>query len=303
MVEVAHGVTPKFQPRPNQHLALAFPDSSYLVKPVPPAAAKFISPPALAVEFRSVGKSYGNGPLILDSFSLAAAPGDFVALIGPSGCGKSTLLKLIAGLSPVTSGELLLGGRVATPERVTAGEELAYVFQEPTLLPWLTVAANVALPLDLRATPPARRTELVRAALALVGLEPRALYYPRQLSGGQKMRVSIARALVLSPQILLLDEPFGALDEMTRDRLNEELLAIRERQNWTAFFVTHSVAEAVFLSNRIVVMSASPDRRHREISVDLPYPRTPATRRDPAYHRLTDEVSHILRSVADTVAA
>lgn len=267
------------------------------------AAAKLISPPTPAVEFRSVRKSYGNGPLILDSFSLTAAPGDFISLIGPSGCGKSTLLKLIAGLSPVTSGELLLGGRVATPERVTAGEELAYVFQEPTLLPWLTVAANVALPLDLRATPPARRTELVRAALALVGLEPRAHYYPRQLSGGQKMRVSIARALVLSPHILLLDEPFGALDEMTRDRLNEELLAIRERQNWTAFFVTHSVAEAVFLSNRIVIMSASSDRRHREIPVDLPYPRTPATRRDPAYHRLTDEVSQILRSVADNVAA
>jgi hypothetical protein len=151
--------------------------------------------------------------------------------------------------------------------------------------------------------------ELVKRHWAEIGVDmkvntiERALYYPRQLSGGQKMRVSIARALVLSPQILLLDEPFGALDEMTRDRLNEELLAIRERQNWTAFFVTHSVAEAVFLSNRIVVMSASPDRRHREISVDLPYPRTPATRRDPAYHRLTDEVSQILRSVADHVAA
>lgn len=285
------------------HLALAFPDSSCLVAAVSFAATNPALSRSPAVEFRSVEKRYGGGPVILENFSLATAPGDFVALIGPSGCGKSTLLKLIAGLSPVTAGELLLGGRVATPERVTAGDDLAYVFQEPTLLPWLTVAANVALPLDLRATPPARRTELVRAALALVGLEPRAHYYPRQLSGGQKMRVSIARALVLSPQILLLDEPFGALDEMTRDRLNEELLAIRERQSWTAFFVTHSVAEAVFLSNRIVVMSANPGRLHREIRVDLPYPRTPATRRDPAYHALVDEASQLLRSVEDTVAA
>ena len=263
------------------------------------SSAKNVPP---AVEFRAVEKRYGSGPVILDAFSLTAAPGDFIALIGPSGCGKSTLLKLIAGLSPVTAGALLLGGRAATPERASTGDELAYVFQEPTLLPWLTVAANVALPLELRATPPDRRAELVRTALTLVGLEPRAAYYPRQLSGGQKMRVSIARALVLSPQILLLDEPFGALDEMTRDRLNEELLAIRERQSWTAFFVTHSVAEAVFLSNRIVVMSANPGRLHREIRVDLPYPRTPATRRDPAYHALVDEASQLLRSVEDTVA-
>ena len=254
------------------------------------------------VEFRSVEKCYGAGPVILEDFSLTAAPGEFIALIGPSGCGKSTLLKLIAGLSPITAGQLLLAGRPATADRSAPADELAYVFQEPTLLPWLTVAANVALPLDLRATPPARRAELVAAALALVGLAPRADYYPRQLSGGQKMRVSIARALVLSPQILLLDEPFGALDEMTRDRLNEELLAIRERQRWTAFFVTHSVAEAVFLANRIVIMSANPGRLHREIRVDLPYPRTPATRRDPAYHRLVDEVSQLLRSVEDIAA-
>lgn len=270
-------------------------------------------PPSLsAVEFRAVGKRYGAGPIILDNFSLAAAPGDFIALVGPSGCGKSTLLKLIAGLSPVTTGELLYAASdpspltphpsplAPNPSPAASGGELAYVFQEPTLLPWLTVAANVALPLDLRGTPPDRRATLVREALALVGLADRADAHPRQLSGGQKMRVSIARALVLSPQILLLDEPFGALDEMTRDRLNEELLAIRERLAWTAFFVTHSVAEAVFLANRIVIMSANPGRLYREIRVDLPYPRTPATRRDPAYHRLVDEVSQLLRSVEDS---
>ena len=260
-----------------------------------------------AVEFRSVEKRYGQGPIILDAFSLSAAHGDFIALIGPSGCGKSTLLKLVAGLSPVSRGELIFSTSSATTRRAnatrssstSARDDLAYVFQEPTLLPWLTVAQNVALPLDLRTVPSAQRTALVRDALALVGLTPRADYYPRQLSGGQKMRVSIARALVLSPQILLLDEPFGALDEMTRDHLNEELLAIRERLRWTAFFVTHSVAEAVFLANRIIIMSANPGRLHREIRVDLPYPRTPATRRDPAYHRLVDEVSQLLRSIED----
>lgn len=264
-----------------------------------------------AVEFRSVEKRYGQGPVILDAFSLTAAPGDFIALIGPSGCGKSTLLKLIAGLSPVTQGELIFSTSsaqtqlAATPNSTATSnrDELAYVFQEPTLLPWLTVAQNVALPLDLRATPANERNELVQAALALVGLTPRTDYYPRQLSGGQKMRVSIARALVRSPQILLLDEPFGALDEMTRDHLNEELLAIRERQRWTAFFVTHSVAEAVFLANRIIIMSANPGRLHREIRVDLPYPRTPATRRDPAYHRLVDEVSQLLRSIEEPATA
>ena len=260
-----------------------------------------------AVEFRSVEKRYGQGPIILDAFSLSAAHGDFIALIGPSGCGKSTLLKLVAGLSPVSRGELIFSTSSATTRlanatgssSASARDDLAYVFQEPTLLPWLTVAQNVALPLDLRAVPSAQRTALVRDALALVDLTPRADYYPRQLSGGQKMRVSIARALVLSPQILLLDEPFGALDEMTRDHLNEELLAIRERLRWTAFFVTHSVAEAVFLANRIIIMSANPGRLHREIRVDLPYPRTPATRRDPAYHRLVDEVSQLLRSIED----
>lgn len=291
--------------------ALAFRRSSYLVISVPSVATR-PAPPQSAVEFRHVGKRYGAGPVIIDDFNFAAAPGDFIALVGPSGCGKSTLLKLVAGLSPVTTGELLFSASdpspiasrpsplAPNPSPAASGGELAYVFQEPTLLPWLTVAANVALPLDLRGTPPDRRATLVREALALVGLADRADAHPRQLSGGQKMRVSIARALVLSPQILLLDEPFGALDEMTRDRLNEELLAIRERLAWTAFFVTHSVAEAVFLANRIVIMSANPGRLHREIRVDLPYPRTPATRRDPAYHRLVDEVSQLLRSVEDS---
>jgi len=249
------------------------------------------APPPI-VEFRDVIKRYGDGPLVLDRIRLAARPGDFISFIGPSGCGKSTLLRLIAGLSPVTGGALTVDG--TTPEAAAA--ELAFVFQEPTLLPWLTVAKNVDLVQRLRGVPAAAREATRRRVLGLVRLEDRAAAYPRQLSGGQKMRVSLARALSLTPKILLLDEPFGALDEMTREHLNEELLAIRQQQAWTAFFVTHSVAEAVFLSNRIFVMSAMPGRIHDEVRVDLPYPRTADTRLAPEFHQLVANVSRLLRS-------
>lgn len=245
------------------------------------------------VEFRSATKRFGDGPVVLERFSLEAHPGDFISLIGPSGCGKSTLLRLISGLSPLTEGELLVGGH--PPE--LAARELAYVFQEATLLPWLTVAKNVEIPLRLRGVEPRERAAARDKALELVRLAGLGDRYPRQLSGGQKMRVSLARALTVAPRLLLLDEPFGSLDEMTRDHLNEELLAIRERQEWTAFFVTHSVAEAVFLSNRIVVMSASPGRIHSEVTVGLPYPRTEETRQSDAYQRRVAEVSRLLRSV------
>ncbi len=244
-------------------------------------------------EFRSVTKRFGDGPLVLDDISFAAHPGDFVSLIGPSGCGKSTLLRLVAGLSPVTSGALVVDGR--TPDDAAA--DLAFVFQEPTLLPWLNVAHNVEVPQKLRGIAAPERAAVRRRVLDLVRLGEKADAYPRQLSGGQKMRVSIARALALAPKILLLDEPFGALDEMTREHLNEELLAIREQEAWTAFFVTHSVAEAVFLSNRILVMSANPGRIHSEIAVPLPYPRTNDTRLSRPYHDLVATVSRVLRSV------
>ena len=254
--------------------------------------------PAPLIELRDVTKRYGDGPVILDRISLAAAEGDFVSLIGPSGCGKSTLLRLIAGLNPVSGGAIAVGGR--TPEQAAA--ELAFVFQEPTLLPWLTVGRNIDLPQKMRGVPPDARAANGRRVLELVRLGDRADAYPRQLSGGQKMRVSIARALALAPKILLLDEPFGALDEMTREHLNEELLAIRQDQAWGAFFVTHSVAEAVFLSNRIVVLAARPGRIHAEIPVPLAYPRTAQTRLSRAYLDLVADVSRILRSV-ETAAA
>ena len=199
--------------------------------------------PSPIVEFRAVEKRYGDGPLVIDHVSFSAEAGDFISLIGPSGCGKTTVLRLLAGLSAVTDGELVIDGQ--SPE--AAAQELAYVFQEPTLMPWLTVDQNVQLLLRLRGVPAVERAAVGGRALHLVSLSGKDRCYPCQLSGGQKMRVSLARALSLSPKLLLLDEPFGALDEMSRELLNEELLAVRAQQTWTAFFVTHSVAEAVFL--------------------------------------------------------
>jgi NitT/TauT family transport system ATP-binding protein len=221
---------------------------------------------APVVEFRDVSKRFGDGPLVLDRLGLAAHPGEFISIVGPSGCGKSTLLRLIAGLSPLSNGSLTVAG--GSPEG--AATALSFVFQEPTLLPWLTAARNVELAPRLRGLGYAERAAASARVLGLVGLGGRGDAYPRQLSGGQKMRVSLARALALAPKILLLDEPFGALDEMTREHLNEELLEIRRRQDWTAFFVTHSVAEAVFLSDRILVFSTNPGRLHRDIRVELP---------------------------------
>ncbi len=255
-------------------------------------------PPASAiVEFRGVAKKFGDGPPVLADITLTARPGELISFVGPSGCGKSTLLRLIAGLTGVSDGVLTVDGR--TPEQAAA--ELAFVFQEPTLLPWLNVARNVEVPQTLRGVPAAERAVSRARALALVGLAGREAAWPRQLSGGQKMRVSLARALTLAPKILLLDEPFGALDELTRGRLQEELLAIRAQQGWTAFFVTHSVAEAVLLSDRVFVMAASPGRLRAEIAVPLAYPRTAETRLARDYQDLVVEVSRRLR-VAETAA-
>jgi NitT/TauT family transport system ATP-binding protein len=256
-----------------------------------------MAPPPF-VELSDVTKRFGAGPLVLDRVSLAASAGDFVSLIGPSGCGKSTLLRLVADLGPPSSGTIAIAGR--PPADAAAG--LAFVFQDATLLPWLDVAGNVEAPLRLRRVPAAERTAIRRRVLDLVRLGNRAGAYPRQLSGGQKMRVSLARALALAPRLLLLDEPFGALDEITREHLNEELLAIREQQAWTAFFVTHSVAEAVFLSHRIVIMAAHPGRVFAELAVDLPFPRTAETRLTRAYHDLVADVSRQLRAAEQSAA-
>jgi NitT/TauT family transport system ATP-binding protein len=256
-----------------------------------------VQPPI--VQLRAATKRFGGGPVVLEQITLEVSPAEFVSLIGPSGCGKSTLLRLVSALSPVTSGELRVDG--TTPAR--AREHLAFVFQEPTLLPWLTAAENVALPLRLRGVSAAARHARAAELLALVRLREAAALYPRQLSGGMKMRVSIARALSREPRILLLDEPFGALDEITRNHLNEELLGWREKTPFTALFVTHSVAEAVFLSSRILVLAANPGRIAAEVPVAFGYPRAPALREQPEYFAKVAEVSRLLHAVEGDRAA
>lgn len=243
------------------------------------------------VAFRAVSKRFSAGPAVLEGLDLQVAPGEFVALIGPSGCGKSTLLRLVSGLTPLSAGGILVDGR--PPARGQAGT--AFIFQEPTLLPWLNVLHNIEVPLRLRGTAAVERRRRSAEMLELVQLADARRKYPRQLSGGMKMRVSVARALVQAPRLLLMDEPFGALDEMTRHHLNEELLELRHTQNWTALFVTHSVAEAVFLSTRIVVMAANPGRIVADIAVPFAYPRGPDLREQPAFHELVDRVSAGLR--------
>jgi len=250
------------------------------------------------VKFSALRKRYGDGPLVLDDINFALQPGDFASFIGPSGCGKSTVLKLVSGLSPGTEGTVTVAG--TTPRR--ARDRQAFIFQDATLLPWLTTQLNVELPLRLRGGSADERRAKARQMLSLVGLDDVSSYYPRQLSGGMKMRVSIARALTLAPQLLLLDEPFGALDEMTRNRLNEELLALRAQSPFTAMFVTHSVSEAVFLSNRILVMAANPGRLHAEVSVDFAYPRRADLRERPEFQAKVNEVSRLLHQVETTAA-
>ena len=246
------------------------------------------------VSIRGLHKRYARGAAILEDLSLEVAPGDFVSLIGPSGCGKSTLLKLVAGLVSPTSGSIEVEGM--TP--ANARELMSFIFQEATLLPWRPVLRNVELGLELeRSLDRVRRRAKAEELLRLVGLSDVAWHYPRQLSGGMRMRVSIARALATRPRLLLMDEPFGALDEMTRDRLNEELLRLRAEQGWTALFVTHSVAEAVFLSTRVVVLRAKPGRVHREIPVPFGFPRKASLRSDPAFLSLVGEVSGALREL------
>jgi len=244
------------------------------------------------VLFADVSKRFSaSSPPVLQGINLSVERGEFVSIIGPSGCGKSTLLKLVAGLSPCTHGEIAVNGM----KPKNARELVSFVFQDATLLPWRTVERNVALALELEGRTRDETSTTVHKLLDLVGLAQVGKRYPRELSGGMKMRVSIARALATRPRLLLMDEPFAALDEMTRDRMNEELLRLREEQNWTVLFVTHSVAEAVFLSSRVIVLAPHPGRVAHEVAVDLPYPRTDETRASQAFDALVNHTSRLLR--------
>jgi NitT/TauT family transport system ATP-binding protein len=241
---------------------------------------------------RNLDRVFAGGLAALEALNFEIARGAFVAIVGPSGCGKSTLLRIVAGLLEPTGGELVVkrnvdaAGREAVP---------AFVFQDPTLLPWRRVDGNTSLPLELQRLPRAEIRQRVADALQLVGLEHYAHLFPRQLSGGMRMRASIARALVTSPELLLMDEPFAALDEISRQHLNEEILSLWRRNRWTCLFVTHSVHEAVFLSQRVLVMSPRPGRIVADIDVPFDYPRHHELRTAQEFSLIAAEISASLR--------
>ena len=242
------------------------------------------------VTLSGVGKRYANGTLAVQGVELAIGQGDFVSLLGPSGCGKSTVLRMVAGLMAPTTGSIqMAAGGDATGD-------IGFVFQEPTLMPWSNALKNVMLPLRLAGVNRAEAADRAAAALASVGLAGFEKSYPRALSGGMKMRVSIARALVTKPRLLLMDEPFAALDEITRHRLNNDLLTLWQAERFTAIFVTHSVFESVYLSRRIVVMAARPGRVVEDIEVNAPYPRDEVFRTSADYAAHCREVSQALHT-------
>lgn len=244
-----------------------------------------------------VSKRFGKDVLAVDNMSLTINEGDFVTLLGPSGCGKSTALKMIAGLLPVTAGTIEIA-----PAKQQSEQDLAFVFQEPTLMPWATVFDNVFLPLRLAGVDKKQGEGRVRTALAEVGLSKFSAAYPRALSGGMKMRVSIARAMVTRPRILLMDEPFAALDEMTRSKLNDDVVRLTVEHGLTVIFVTHSVFESVYLSNRIVIMAARPGRVAHEIVQQTPWPRDDEYRVSAEFQREAQRASQALKETLDVNA-
>jgi NitT/TauT family transport system ATP-binding protein len=240
---------------------------------------------APALQFSGVSKTFKDGTTALTGTHLSVSPGEFVSVVGPSGCGKSTLLRIASGLDGATDGTVDVGA-----------DHVGYVFQDATLLPWRSVRANVGLFAELDKMSKVERSRRIAEAIELVGLAGFEKHLPHELSGGMRMRVSLARSLVLDPDVFLFDEPFGALDEITRERLNDELLRMFALRAFAALFITHSVAEAVFLSTRVVVMSGRPGRVVADIAVPFGYPRPPELRYTPDFGALCGEVSQHLRS-------
>jgi NitT/TauT family transport system ATP-binding protein len=236
------------------------------------------------LRFEHLSMVFPDGTHAIDDVSFSVDPGEFVTVVGPSGCGKSTLLRIASGLTEHTGG-------VCDVNR----DSIGYVFQDATLLPWRTVQKNVELNAELHGMPKAERVAKAAEAIELVNLVGHEDKYPKQLSGGMKMRCSLARSLVLNPQIFLFDEPFGALDEITRERLNDELINLLNSEKFAALFITHSIAEAVFMSTRVLVMSGRPGRILADIEVPFEYPRRPELRYEPAFAELSGRVSEHLK--------
>ncbi|WP_329392035.1 ABC transporter ATP-binding protein [Streptomyces sp. NBC_01716] len=239
------------------------------------------------VKFSGLTKRFADGTVALSDLDLSIRPGEFVSLVGPSGCGKSTLLRIAAGLSPISEGRV-----------ETRFDSLGYIFQDATLMPWRTVAHNVELLAQLEGLPKARRRLLAQEAIDLVGLSGFEGNFPKTLSGGMRMRVSLARSLTLNPNPFMFDEPFGALDAITRERLNDEVLKLYTQRRFTAVFVTHSIAEAVYLSSRVVVMAPRPGRVIGEFDVPFDYPRSPHLRYSEEFGAIAHEVSECLRGAS-----
>jgi NitT/TauT family transport system ATP-binding protein len=248
------------------------------------------------IEFTNVSKVFGDGPnrvTALQNVNLTISAGEFISVVGPSGCGKSTLMRIVGDLEDVSTGEVRVNGK--SPHQARLDRDYGMVFQAPTLYDWRTVRKNVELPLEVMRFPRSEWQQRANEMLSLVGLSDFHNHYPWQLSGGMQQRVSIARALAFDPTILLMDEPFGALDEFTRERMNMELLNIWEKTHKTLIFITHSIAEAVFLASRVVVMSPRPGRIANVVEIDLPYPRNFETRESTRFFELTTEVRETLK--------
>lgn len=269
---------------------------------VPPAPTMTTASAPMAIEALSVEKVYANGTQALRPVNLSIAEGEFITLLGPSGCGKSTLLKMVAGLIEPSDGRLLLW-RKPVNKLASTGKHLSYVFQEATLMPWHSVLKNVRLPLELEGVPTQEADRRVAAALQRVGLEKFADALPRELSGGMQMRASIARGLVVEPNLLLMDEPFGALDEITRNALDSDLLDLWQRHQWTVMFVTHSIHEAVFLSQRVIVMAARPGRVVADIKIDEPFPRDESFRLSKRFSEYAMHLHHLLVAASQESAS
>jgi NitT/TauT family transport system ATP-binding protein len=285
-------------PPPAESPSSGLPPAGLSISELPPAGSPTSEPVAESpiIELERVGRVFegrGGRTEALHDVTLAVRPREFVSIIGPSGCGKSTLLRLVGDLVEPSAGRVRVNGK--TPREARLDRDYGIVFQSPVLYEWRTVLENVRLPLEIMGRPRAEREARPPALLRLVGLEGFHDHYPWQLSGGMQQRVAIARALAFNPPILLMDEPFGALDEMTRERLNLELLTICLETGATVLFVTHSIAEAVFLSSRVVVLSPRPGRIERIVDIDLPRPRADKTRALPRFFELVTTVRGSLR--------